>query len=65
VLKNYHGGFIGTSNSVGVTYSILGNGLRAGKEIIAVDPSPSKTFEREGVKIIHSTAIDFCRSYFG
>jgi NAD-dependent deacetylase len=56
--------FIGTSNSVGITEGILKTSLDKGKKIIVVDPNPAASFRTNGVQIIESTAIEFCREYF-
>jgi len=56
--------FIGTSNSVGITEGILKTSLNKGKKVMVVDPNPAASFCINGVQIIASTAINFCREYF-
>ena len=56
--------FIGTSNSVGITEGILKTSLNKGKKVIVVDPNPADSFRINGVQIIQSTAIEFCKEYF-
>jgi NAD-dependent deacetylase len=56
--------FMGTSNSVGITESILSTSLNYQKEVIVVDPNPAPSFRIKGVKVVESTATNFCRHYF-
>ena len=56
--------FIGTSNAVGITEGILKTSLNKGKKVMVVDPNPAASFRINGVQIIVSTAIEFCREYF-
>ncbi len=56
--------FIGTSNSVGITASILQLGLLQRKKIIVVDPSPDASFRMGGVELREETATEFCKEYF-
>jgi NAD-dependent deacetylase len=56
--------FMGTSNSVGITEGILQTSLNQHKKIIVVDPNPAPSFRIKGVKVVESTATNFCRHYF-
>lgn len=56
--------FMGTSNSVGITESALQMSHKLGKEIIVVDPNPSKSFELQGVKIYKISSSEYCKKYF-
>jgi len=56
--------FMGTSNSVGITYGILQIGLEKRKKIIVVDPNPAESFKFPGVQIFETTASQFSREYF-
>ncbi|MCX8473715.1 MAG: hypothetical protein ORN85_08705 [Sediminibacterium sp.] len=56
--------FIGTSNSVGITQSILQDGLNYGKKILVVDPQPDASFNHSAIELHRTTATDFCKKYF-
>jgi NAD-dependent deacetylase len=51
--------FMGTSNSVGFTETVLDISVNQGKKVIVVDPSPSPSFFQKGVEFEMITAFEY------
>lgn len=51
--------FMGTSNSVGFTETVLDISVNEGKKVIVVDPSPSPSFFKKGVEFEMISASEY------